>query len=238
MTSAELLHETSPDDLMPYGLIPELVGRLPVVVSVEPLDQAAMIAILTEPKNALVKQFKRLFELDGVELVFTDDALEATAEEAMSRKTGARGLRTIIEETLLDVMYEIPSRSRRGQVRGERRDDPPQGPAPAADQGGPAGAVGRPGAARNRLIEPPRYSAAAAFMPPLQQGGWQSQLLECLPLRDQQLADPLIRQVEHGVERPPAERLAFRRALHLHQPTVAGHDHVEIGCCRRIFRVA
>ena len=109
-SSAALLHETSPDDLMAYGLIPELVGRLPVVVTVEPLDKAAMVAILTQPKNALVKQFTRLFELDNIELVFTDDALEATAEEAMSRKTGARGLRTIIEETLLDAMYEVPSR--------------------------------------------------------------------------------------------------------------------------------
>jgi len=111
MTSAELLREITPDDLMGYGLIPELVGRLPVSASIEPLDEEAMVAILTEPKNALVKQFKRMLELDGVELVFTEDALEAIAEEAMGRKTGARGLRTIIEETLLDVMYEIPSRS-------------------------------------------------------------------------------------------------------------------------------
>jgi ATP-dependent Clp protease ATP-binding subunit ClpX len=96
---------------MSFGLIPELVGRLPVSVSVDPLDQEAMIAILTEPKNALVRQFTRMLELDGVELSFTDDALEAVAEEAMGRKTGARGLRTIIEDTLLDVMYEIPSRS-------------------------------------------------------------------------------------------------------------------------------
>ena len=108
-TPAELLRRISPDDLMHFGLIPELVGRLPVTVSVDPLDQEAMVAILTEPKNALVRQFKRLFELDDVELVLTDDALEAIAEEALGRKTGARGLRTIIEETLLDVMYEIPS---------------------------------------------------------------------------------------------------------------------------------
>jgi len=111
MTPAELLRQITPDDLMGYGLIPELVGRLPVAVSVDPLDRDAMIAILTEPKNALVKQFRRMLDLDGVELVFTDDALEAIAEEAMGRKTGARGLRTIVEETLLDVMYEIPSRS-------------------------------------------------------------------------------------------------------------------------------
>jgi ATP-dependent Clp protease ATP-binding subunit ClpX len=109
LTSAELLREITPDDLMSFGLIPELVGRLPVAVSVDPLDKDAMIAILTQPKNALIKQFKRLLELDEVELVFAEDALEATAEEAMGRKTGARGLRTILEETLMDVMFEIPS---------------------------------------------------------------------------------------------------------------------------------
>ena len=111
MTAAELLREITPDDLMAFGLIPELVGRLPVTVSVEPLDRETMIAILTQPKNALLRQFTRMLELDGVELVVTDDAMEALAEEALGRKTGARGLRTIIEETLLDVMYEIPSRS-------------------------------------------------------------------------------------------------------------------------------
>jgi ATP-dependent Clp protease ATP-binding subunit ClpX len=111
MTPAQLLREITPDDMMSFGLIPELVGRLPVSVSVEPLDKEAMIAILTEPKNALARQFTRMLELDGVELIFTDDALEAVAEEAMGRKTGARGLRTIIEETLLEVMYEIPSRT-------------------------------------------------------------------------------------------------------------------------------
>jgi ATP-dependent Clp protease ATP-binding subunit ClpX len=111
MTSAALLREITPDDLMAYGLIPELVGRLPVAASVDPLSKEAMIAILTQPKNALVRQFTRMLDLDGVELTFTEDALEAIAEEAMGRKTGARGLRTIIEETLLDVMYEIPSRS-------------------------------------------------------------------------------------------------------------------------------
>ena len=111
MTSADLLREITPDDLMGFGLIPELVGRLPVAVSIDPLTKESMIAILTKPKNALVKQFKRMLELDGVELVFTEDAEEAIAEEAMGRKTGARGLRTIVEDTLLDVMYEIPSRS-------------------------------------------------------------------------------------------------------------------------------
>jgi ATP-dependent Clp protease ATP-binding subunit ClpX len=110
LTSAELLRQVIPDDLLQFGLIPEFVGRLPVTVSVEPLDRETMVAILTEPKNAIVKQFQRLFALDSVELIFTDEALETAAEEALKRKTGARGLRTIIEETLLDVMYEIPSR--------------------------------------------------------------------------------------------------------------------------------
>ncbi len=110
LTAAELLRQVAPDDLLRYGLIPELVGRMPVTVSVEPLDKELLIRILTEPKNALVKQFQRLFALDNVELVFTEDALAAAAEEAMKHKTGARGLRTIVEETLLEVMYEIPSR--------------------------------------------------------------------------------------------------------------------------------
>ncbi|MCS7286127.1 MAG: ATP-dependent Clp protease ATP-binding subunit ClpX [Anaerolineae bacterium] len=109
LETAELLRQVIPDDLMKFGFIPEFVGRLPVIVSVDPLDKQAMIDILTKPRNAIVKQFQQLFALDGVELVFTPEALEAAAEEALKRKTGARGLRTIIEETLLDVMYEIPS---------------------------------------------------------------------------------------------------------------------------------
>jgi ATP-dependent Clp protease ATP-binding subunit ClpX len=109
------------DDLLEFGLIPEFVGRLPVVVSVEPLDVHAMIRILVEPKNALVRQYKRLLALDGVELVFTEDALRTAAEEAMKTQIGARGLRTILERTLLDVMYEIPSRDdvRKCVVRAE-----------------------------------------------------------------------------------------------------------------------
>ena len=108
--SDELLKEVTHDDLLEYGLIPEFVGRLPMVVSLESLDQEAMVRILTEPKNALVKQFQRFFGLDGVELSFTADALEACAQEALQQKTGARGLRTVLEDTLLEVMYEIPSR--------------------------------------------------------------------------------------------------------------------------------
>jgi ATP-dependent Clp protease ATP-binding subunit ClpX len=110
ISPAELLRRVEPDDLLQFGLIPEFVGRLPVVTSVDPLDRATMIAILTEPRNALARQFQHLFQLDDVELVFTDDALEAAADEALRRKTGARALRAIIEECLLEVMYEIPSR--------------------------------------------------------------------------------------------------------------------------------
>ncbi len=107
--SAELLAQVTADDLLKFGMIPEFVGRLPVTVSVEPLDEDALVAVLTEPKNAVVKQFARLVQLDNVELVFTPEALRAAAREAMKLKTGARGLRTIIESALLDVMYEIPS---------------------------------------------------------------------------------------------------------------------------------
>jgi len=107
---AELLQQATSDDLMKFGLIPEFVGRLPVGVSVDPLDKAALVRILTEPRNALVKQYQRLFSLDNTELVFTPDSLLATADEAIKLKIGARGLRTILESVLLDVMYEIPSR--------------------------------------------------------------------------------------------------------------------------------
>ena len=100
-----------PDDLLKYGLIPEFVGRLPVQVSLDNLDKAALVRILTEPKNAIVKQYQKFLQLDRVELVFTSDALDAAAEGAIKQRTGARGLRTIIEDVLLDIMYEIPSRA-------------------------------------------------------------------------------------------------------------------------------
>jgi ATP-dependent Clp protease ATP-binding subunit ClpX len=105
-----LLRRVTPDDLMRFGMIPEIVGRLPVAASVDPLDLASLRAILTEPKNALVRQYKLLFEMDQVDLVLTENALMAAAELALNRETGARGLRSIIEGALLDVMYEIPSR--------------------------------------------------------------------------------------------------------------------------------
>ncbi|HOV78877.1 MAG TPA: ATP-dependent Clp protease ATP-binding subunit ClpX [Bacillota bacterium] len=107
----EILRKILPEDLLKYGLIPEFVGRLPVIVTLDALDEDALIRILTEPRNALVKQYEKLFELDGVALDFTQDALKAVAEEALKRNTGARGLRAILEEVMLDVMYDIPSRS-------------------------------------------------------------------------------------------------------------------------------
>ncbi|GCE18527.1 ATP-dependent Clp protease ATP-binding subunit ClpX [Dictyobacter kobayashii] len=106
-----VLTQLIPDDLLKYGLIPEFVGRLPVEVALDSLDKDALIQILTEPKNAIVKQYQKFLQLDRVELVFTNDALEAAAECALRQKTGARGLRTIIEDVLLDIMYEIPSRA-------------------------------------------------------------------------------------------------------------------------------
>ena len=99
-----------PEDLTKFGLIPEFIGRLPLIASVTKLDQEALVQILTEPRNALVKQYQKLFELDGVELEFTAEAIEAIADKAMERGTGARGLRAIIEEVLLHVMYDVPSR--------------------------------------------------------------------------------------------------------------------------------
>lgn len=103
--------DVMPEDLLKFGMIPEFIGRLPILTSVENLDRRALIQILTEPKNALVKQYARLFEIDGVELEVTEQALEVVADAAIKRGTGARGLRAIMEETLLNVMYEIPSRA-------------------------------------------------------------------------------------------------------------------------------
>ncbi len=106
----ELMKHVEHDDLLAYGLIPEFVGRLPLVVGLESLSKETLIRILQEPKNAVMRQFQRFFSLDDVDLVFTPDALECIADEALHHKTGARGLRTVLEDTLLDVMYEVPSR--------------------------------------------------------------------------------------------------------------------------------
>ncbi|MFY9416288.1 MAG: ATP-dependent Clp protease ATP-binding subunit ClpX, partial [bacterium] len=106
----EILAQILPEDLLKYGLIPEFVGRVPIIVTLDALDEEALVRILTEPRNALVKQYQKFFDLDGVQLEFQPEALEAIAGEALKRKTGARGLRAIIEEVMLEVMYDIPSR--------------------------------------------------------------------------------------------------------------------------------
>lgn len=108
-TTAEILHGVEPEDLIRYGLIPEFVGRLPVVAVLDELEESQLVQILVEPKNALTKQYSRLFEMEGCELEFREDALRAVARKAVERKTGARGLRSILEQSLLDTMYELPS---------------------------------------------------------------------------------------------------------------------------------
>jgi ATP-dependent Clp protease ATP-binding subunit ClpX len=116
-SESELLAGVLPEDLLKFGLIPEFVGRLPVLGVVDSLDREALIQILVEPRNALVKQYRKFFELEDVELEFTDDALAAVADQALARGTGARGLRAILEEVLLGVMYELPSRDDVATVR-------------------------------------------------------------------------------------------------------------------------
>ena len=108
-TTSEILQSLQPEDLIKYGLIPEFLGRLPIITTLDELSDKTLIRILTEPKNALVKQFQKLFEMEGVNLRFTDGALEAIAQEAVKRKSGARGLRAILEASLIDIMYNIPS---------------------------------------------------------------------------------------------------------------------------------
>ncbi len=103
-----LLEKVQPEDLIKFGLIPEFVGRLPVVVSLHELDEAALVSVLTEPKNALIKQYKRLFEMDGIDIKFTEAAVRAVAQKAIERKVGARGLRAILEEAMLEIMYDVP----------------------------------------------------------------------------------------------------------------------------------
>ena len=107
--TGEILRGVEPDDLLRFGLIPEFVGRLPVIATLEDLDETALVQILTEPKNAFVKQYQRLFDMENVQLTFTDDSLRAVAKKAITRKTGARGLRSILEGILLDTMYELPT---------------------------------------------------------------------------------------------------------------------------------
>jgi ATP-dependent Clp protease ATP-binding subunit ClpX len=116
-----LLEHVQPEDLLRFGLIPEFVGRLPVIGAVSSLDKEALVRILVDPKNALVKQYQKIFEFEDVELSFEDDALDAIADQALLRGTGARGLRAILEEVLLNLMYELPSRSDVGRCVVDRK---------------------------------------------------------------------------------------------------------------------
>jgi ATP-dependent Clp protease ATP-binding subunit ClpX len=105
----EILDQVQPQDLLRFGLIPEFIGRLPVIATLDELSEEAMVRILTEPKNAIVRQYQKLFEMQRVDLKFTDGAIKAVAREALKRKSGARGLRSILEKAMLDIMFEIPS---------------------------------------------------------------------------------------------------------------------------------
>ncbi len=129
LTLEEILSLVQPEDLLKFGLIPEFIGRLPVIASLGELSLEALVRILTEPKNALVKQYEKLFEMEGIKLGFTEDALKAVSKEALDRKSGARGLRAILEKVMLDIMYELPSRSAVTEcVIGEEvilKDEPP-----------------------------------------------------------------------------------------------------------------
>ena len=108
-SASEVLHDVQTEDLLKFGLIPEFVGRLPMIATLEELDETALVRILKEPKNALTRQYSKLFEMESVHLKFTDGALTAIAREALKRKSGARGLRAIMENVMLDIMYDIPS---------------------------------------------------------------------------------------------------------------------------------
>ena len=129
-----ILEQLMPEDLLKFGLIPEFVGRLPVIVTLSALTAEDLVRVLTEPKNAVTRQFEKFLSLDKVELAFTPGALQAAAEVALDRKTGARALRSIVEESLLEVMYDIPERDRHPQVHHHRGDDPLRPAAAAADQ--------------------------------------------------------------------------------------------------------
>ncbi|MEM8835839.1 MAG: AAA family ATPase, partial [Planctomycetota bacterium] len=114
ITSGEALAQVTPDDVLEFGMIPELIGRLPVIAPLMPLDEEAMVSILTEPRNALIKQYQHLFSLEGGQLEFTEAALSAIAHKALARKTGARALRAVMEELMLELLYELPDVSEEG----------------------------------------------------------------------------------------------------------------------------
>ena len=138
-TSDEIMAQLQPEDLLKFGLIPEFIGRLPMIVTLSPLDEEALIKILTEPKNALCRQYAKLLSFDNVELEFTPEALRAIAEKALERKSGARGLRAIIESVMTDTMYELPSICLLYTSQG--KEAPFEAPPPAdAHRPGPGGA--------------------------------------------------------------------------------------------------
>ena len=156
-----------PEDLLKFGLIPEFIGRLPVIATVDKLNREALVQILTEPRNALVKQYQKLFDLDGVELEFTDDAIDAVADLAMVRGTGARGLRAIIEEVLLHVMYDVPVARGHRQGRRHRRGRPRQRQPDARARARPRARRRRPPERAGRPVPAaaPRCAAAARRLP-------------------------------------------------------------------------
>jgi ATP-dependent Clp protease ATP-binding subunit ClpX len=132
-TLAELLPQVDSDDILEFGLIPELVGRLPVISSLKPLDEASLVKVLKEPKNALVKQYQKLFGMENCQLEFTDKALSSIARKAMRKDTGARGLRSIIEDVMLDVMFDLPEHSGSSYVITERNVDDKEPVVPARE---------------------------------------------------------------------------------------------------------
>ncbi len=137
-----MLSQVLPDDLLTYGLIPEFIGRLPVAVSLEALTRRTLVRILTEPKDSVVRQYQRLFAMDNVRLEFENEALETVATEAFLRRTGARGLRSIVEDALLDVMFEIPEPRRYCAVCGDKRNLCAKSPAHVIQCIGPADILG------------------------------------------------------------------------------------------------
>ena len=163
----EMFEKVLPEDLVEYGLIPEFIGRLPVIAAIHQLSRADLITILTEPKNALTKQFQRFFEFDDIELVFAEDSLSAIADRALERETGARGLRSILEETLMDVQFELPSRRDVRKCVVTQGDDRRGPPADAGHRGG----RGRGGPGLDALDEEPlaRQAVPASRLRPARQ---------------------------------------------------------------------
>ena len=209
-----LFSEVLPEDLHKFGLIPEFIGRLPVVTTVTPLDQDALMQILTEPKNALVRQYQRMFELDGVELEFEHAALEAIADLAVLRKTGARGLRAIMEEVLGPIMFEVPSSAEVARVVVTRRRCSRTRRRRSSRTAAPRGEVGL-AAPRRDIAAPPAFAGGAASFSP------------ATPLRSTREAAALQQRLDHGI---PAAEVAVRlqRVLRAADTEQAGAEAVAV----------